>query len=214
MKDLKLKICGMRESENIRAVMELEPDYMGFIFYSGSPRYVGDSFSADSISSEHAGILRVGVFVDESIDSLVALSEKCRLDMVQLHGNESPDYCRIVKERGYGIIKSFLIGDGFKFRNLEAYAELADLFLFDTKGMLYGGSGMSFDWSILEDYPFAVPFLLSGGISLDNIEKVSRIRSPKLLGIDVNSRFEIFPGLKDIDKLKALKEKLEQMKSN
>ncbi len=214
MKNLKLKVCGLRESGNIRDVIGIGPDFTGFIFYNGSPRYAGERLDEELLRYIPSEIKKVGVFVDESIDSVFYIGEANHLDMIQLHGKEDAGYCDAIKQRGYGIIKSIMIGDGFKYRVMEPYIEHVDYFLFDTKGMLHGGSGMAFDWQLLNDYPFEVPFFLSGGLSLENIEQVVNIQSPFLTAIDVNSRFEISPGIKDIGKLRLLKEKLKQLKSS
>ncbi len=214
MRDLKLKICGLRDTENVREVIGVSPDYTGFIFYSGSPRYAGEKLSDELLQLVPDSIKKVGVFVDEPLESVFHIAGMNRLDMIQLHGNENAEYCKDIKQQGYDIIKSIMIGDGFKYRNMEQYIGVIDFFLFDTKGMLYGGSGMAFDWQVLNDYPFRTPFFLSGGLSLENIEQVLNIQSPHLAAVDVNSRFEISPGIKDVNKLIALKEKLKQMKSS
>lgn len=202
----------MRDPGNIREVIDLEPDYIGFILYPGSPRYAGDHVSSDFLSKIPESIKKVGVFVDEDFDSIVRIAGSTGLEVIQLHGKESPDLCNRLREAGVGVFKAVSIGEGFRYREMEPYIDKVDYFLFDTKGMLYGGSGMSFDWQILNDYPFNVPFMLSGGISLENIEQVMKIRSKYLAGIDVNSRFEKSPGFKDIVKLRKLKDILQQMK--
>lgn len=211
MNALKLKICGMRDPENIRDVIKLNPDYIGFIFYSGSPRYAGELVRAESLSFIPESVKKVGVFVDDDFDSIVKIARETKLDIIQLHGKESPDLCSRLREAGYGIFKAVSVGEGIRYSDMEPFAGLVDYFLFDTKGMLHGGSGMSFDWGILNDYPFDIPFLLSGGISLENIGQVKMIQSKYLAGLDVNSRFEITPGIKDMEKLSNLKEIIRQM---
>ena len=212
MDALKLKVCGMRDPENIREVAGLNPDFIGFIFYSGSPRYAGEMVNADSVSFIPESIKKTGVFVDEDYETIIKIAGEINLDFIQLHGKESPELCIRLREEGYGIFKAFSVGEGFRYRDMEPYAGSVDYFLFDTKGMLHGGSGMSFDWGILNDYPFDVPFLLSGGLSLDNIDQVKMIQSKYLAGLDVNSRFETAPGIKDIGKLRQLKDIILQLK--
>jgi phosphoribosylanthranilate isomerase len=209
---IKLKICGLRDNENIPGVTELNPDYVGFIFYSGSSRYAGPMVDPRVIEAIPAHIKKVGVFVDEPLGSTANIVQKNQLNLVQLHGNESPPYCVNLKRRGLAIIKSFRIGETFNFEQLAPYLGIADYFLFDTKGTLKGGTGEKFKWEILDEYPFSVPFFLSGGISLDNIDQVFKIRSEYLYGIDVNSRFETAPGVKDLKKLKILIHKLSLLK--
>ena len=131
------------------------------------------------------------------------------LDMVQLHGGESPELCRKIKEAGYQVIKVFSVGDGFDFTRLTPFEAFVDYFLFDTKGKLPGGNGVVFNWAILENYPSEKPFFLSGGIGLENVANISAEKFPKLYAIDVNSRFELSPGLKNIEMLSQLKKIME-----
>lgn len=213
MTDLKLKICGMKDIDNIREVIGIEPDFIGFIFYQGSPRYAGERIHPLLNNIVRASVRKVGVFVDEPLDSLLATARKNDLDLVQLHGKEDPEICHEVRLSGFGVIKTFAVGEDFDYRNLENYTDKVDYFLFDTKDRLHGGSGRSFEWGILNDYPCQVPYFLSGGIGLDNIDQVTKINSDFMKVIDVNSRFEISPGIKDIVKLRLLREKLKQMQS-
>jgi phosphoribosylanthranilate isomerase len=196
---MKIKVCGLREPENIKAVEALKPDYMGFICYDQSPRFISgmDDDELVSISTE---IIKVGVFVNEDPDSISKLIYKYKFDAIQLHGSESPQFCDMFRHE-VKVIKAFGIDENFDFNQLAAYQNNVDCFLFDTKTPVHGGSGIIFDWSILDSYKLDVPFFLSGGLSLDNLEAVRHIKHPAFYGVDLNSRFELSPALKDIDKL-------------
>ncbi|HWD89236.1 MAG TPA: phosphoribosylanthranilate isomerase [Mucilaginibacter sp.] len=186
----------MKYPENIDAVAALQPDYMGFIFYPQSPRYIGET--EKNLATEN--VIRTGVFVNESADIIEELIDKYRLTAIQLHGNESPDFCELFKDK-VTVIKAFGMNERFDFEQLEPYTDKVDYFLFDTKTSKHGGSGLSFDWTLLDQYKLDVPFFLSGGLSPENIAEVKMIKHPQFYGVDLNSRFEIEPGLKDIDKL-------------
>ena len=203
MNALKLKVCGMREPENIRQLIALKPDFIGFIFYGKSPRYVSEP-DEDLFSMIPISIKKVGVFVNEDIDAVLRLYEKFGLDYVQLHGDEDLEYSKKLKEQGVGIIKVFRLLDSLPY-SISSHSSYADYFLFDTATADYGGSGRHFDWSILKTYNLDTPFLLSGGIESEDVEEIRKMRLEGLVGIDVNSRFELSPGLKDINKLKELK---------
>lgn len=196
---MKIKVCGLRDEGNIKAVSALNPDYMGFIFYKGSPRFVNE-LPADVLSELPATVNKVAVFVNEDAGTIRKIIDKYDFDFVQLHGNESPAFCKSLKDDAI-IIKAFGIDKGFDFKQLEKYKNKADLFLFDTKTSAHGGSGVTFDWSILDKYEMEIPFFLSGGLSPENIEEVKNITHPAFYGVDLNSKFEISPGLKDIEKL-------------
>ena len=193
-----IKVCGMREETNMREVEQLVPDWMGFIFYPKSPRYVGEA-----LAYIPEGVKRVGVFVNESLDRLLGLAERNRLDIIQLHGDESPDICRMLREKGYLVIKAFgIIADKpFPVEQTDLYEGCCDYFLFDTRTDLYGGSGKKFGWEILSDYRGETPFLLSGGISPKDVETVKGFSHSKCIGIDLNSGFEISPAVKDVQSL-------------
>lgn len=201
---MKLKVCGMRDVENIKALVELKPDFIGFIFYDKSPRFVGnDALDAEFINSLPRDIKKVGVFVNATIDYILQNVRKYGLHYVQLHGNEMPDFCRNLKFKGVNIIKAFRIDNSFIFSQLNNYKPHVDFFLFDAKGDGYGGNGISFDWEILKKYDNGKPYFLAGGISLENIDDLENI-IPKPYAIDVNSKFEISPAMKDIEKLSEL----------
>ncbi|MBS1503295.1 MAG: phosphoribosylanthranilate isomerase [Bacteroidetes bacterium] len=192
---MKIKVCGMKYPGNISAVAALQPDYMGFIFYSQSPRFVAE------LDVMEIPAFKTGVFVNENIGKVKKLTGKYQLDAIQLHGNESPDYCEVFKDKVI-VIKAFGVDETFDFGTLEPYAGKVDYFLFDTKTSKHGGSGQIFDWSLLDRYKLDVPFFLSGGLSPENIAEVQSINHPQFYGVDLNSKFEIEPGLKDIDKLR------------
>lgn len=197
----------MKYANNIREVALLEPDYMGFIFYPGSPRYVGRDW--EGAGEEFPGrIKKVGVFVNEPLQQVIDLATRYGLDLLQLHGDEAPHYCRELYGQGYGLIKAISLKEMKDLKKLEPYKPWVEYFLFDTPGAQYGGTGKTFDWSILKHYDNEKPFILSGGISLEALASLEALKSTNLAFIDVNSRFEDEPGLKNPKKLKALKRKL------
>lgn len=209
--DLKLKICGMKEPDNIRQVIEYRPDYLGFIFYPGSPRYAGNDIVKLSKADIPPSIQKVGVFVNEKPDVVKHISSKMSLDMVQLHGNEPVSECKEYKISGLKVVKVFAVGEGFEFKVMEPYIGQVDYFLFDTKGKYYGGNSIPFDWAIIERYPFRIPFFLGGGIGIENIDLVPQIENPFLFALDANSMLEVSPGLKDPEKLKLFREKFDRI---
>ncbi len=199
-----MKICGMKY--NTQEVAALQPDYLGFIFYEGSPR----NFDG-VIPILPEGTKKVGVFVDADIAFAKANIIKHQLDVIQLHGNESPEYIENLQrfiidssEKFTEIWKVFSIKGTFDFKRLIPYKNLVSAFLFDTKGKEKGGNGYTFDWSVLKKYPYKKPFVLSGGIGLEEIENIKKILDSELpiLALDVNSKFEDSPGLKNIENLK------------
>lgn len=203
MSQLKLKVCGMKDAENIQHLIDLRPDFMGFIFYKKSPRYVSE-LDADVFSRVPISIKKVGVFVNEDLDAVLEIYEKYGLDYIQLHGDEDLAYSKKLKAKGVKIIKVFRILDSLPY-SMAKFCDFSDYFLFDTASKSYGGSGRHFDWSILRNYSFEVPYLLSGGISLEDVEQIKEMNPSGLEGVDVNSRFEIEPGLKDIEMVRKLK---------
>ena len=204
---MKLKVCGMKYQDNIEAVANMQPDYLGFIFHEPSSRHF-DGIIPELPKSIH----KVGVFVDETVVFIANQIEKHKLSAVQLHGHESPEMCRILKSTHAKIIKVFSIKDSFDFSVLVPYEEVCDYFLFDTKGKLPGGNGFTFDWNVLKNYPSTKPFFLSGGIGLEQIEKLKKFEkseaSKYCYAIDVNSKFEVEPGLKNIEELRMFKQNL------
>ncbi len=196
---MKIKVCGLRNAENIKAVAALNPDYMGFIFYDKSPRFV-DKLQIEALEAIPSTINKTAVFVNENADTINKLIDKYNFDFIQLHGNEQPDFCNSFRDKAI-VIKAFGISNDFDFKQLNSYKKKVDLFLFDTKTESHGGSGITFDWNILDKYELDIPFFLSGGISIDNIEEVKYINHPRFYGVDLNSKFEMSPGLKSIEKL-------------
>ena len=196
---MKIKVCGLRDPENIKAVAALLPDYVGFIFYGLTPRFVGD-ISADLITSLPSALIKTAVLVNETAENISTLINEFKFDAIQLHGSESPEFCGEFKGK-VKVLKAFGVNDTFDFDQLDAYQDKVDFFLFDTKTTIHGGSGKTFDWSILEKYKLNVPFFLSGGISLDNLDEIKNIKHPMFYGVDLNSRFETEPGIKNIEKL-------------
>jgi len=202
---MKLKICGMKYEDNIKAVAELQPEYMGFIFYGRSKR------NFDGILPVLPKVIKkVGVFVDAGLEEINDSIEKFDLQAIQLHGDESPEFCKDLKN--VEVIKVFTIGKIFDFDVLKYYEDVCDYFLFDTKGKEKGGNGIVFDWNLLENYPSEKPFFLSGGIGLEELESIKNFAKSELsrycYALDVNSKFEDEPGLKQIDKLKYFKNNL------
>lgn len=199
---MKVKVCGMKYKENIEQVADLKPDYMGFIFYAPSKRYVTEEFSLPVLPPE---IQKVGVFVNANADDIIDKINKYNLDCIQLHGSEPPYFCRQM-QRITCIIKAFGIDENFDFQVLETYKGTCNYFLFDTKTVEHGGSGQQFNWELLKKYTGDVPFFLSGGLDLEDVKELKELEreQSQLYAIDVNSRFEVRPGLKDIDKLTEL----------
>lgn len=192
----------MRDTENISGVTSARPDYIGFIFYPESKRFVGADFSYEKLMMIPETIKKVGVFVNE-IPGIVLKNCQCLdLDVVQLHGNEIPEYCRQIKQAGITVFKAFSVDENFDFEILKSYSGVCDSFLFDTKGHLPGGTGQKFDWQLLEKYQGETPFFLSGGITPDDLEAIQQFNHPQLYGLDINSGFEISPALKDIEKVR------------
>ena len=198
---MKLKVCGMKYQENILNVAALQPNYMGFIFYENSARHI-----TTSIPDLPKTIKKVGVFVNESLENIKNTIEKHRLDAVQLHGQEPPEFCKLLKNEALEIIKVFSIKNEFDFNQLTPYEPYVDYFLFDTKGPNPGGNGFCFDWSVLQDYNSNKPYFLSGGIGLEQLESLKKFKNStaakQCYAIDINSKFELKPGLKDDIKLK------------
>lgn len=208
MKNVKLKICGMKETENITEISTLQPDYLGFIFWEKSKR----NMTLDVIPELPETIKKVGVFVDASIQEIAAKINQYQLDVIQLHGNESVIFCRNVKKLGVEVIKVFSMNSNFNFSLVKEYVLAVDYFLFDTKGKLPGGNGVTFDWKILENYHCDTPYFLSGGIGTTEIDGLKEfLKTPaakKCYAIDVNSRFEKKPGIKNKIKLQKFKKLL------
>ncbi len=189
----------MRDPENILQVAEWHPDYMGFIFYEKSKRYVGKDFKIPIQLNKN--IKRVGVFVNESTERILELAGLHNLDFIQLHGNESVRECMELKNKGLGVIKVFSVDEHFQFIDVVPYKSRVEFILLDTKSNSYGGTGKTFDWNLLNRYDQDIPFFLSGGVSTDNIQAAKSLVNRNLYALDINSGIEISPGVKDINKL-------------
>jgi phosphoribosylanthranilate isomerase len=190
----------MRNADNIRALEKLDVDWMGFIFYAGSPRYVPDEdeyFTAIQSCTK----VKVGVFVNEKPEEILRKIAKYQMDYTQLHGDETPDCCRQLRNAGCAVIKAFSVSSESDLRQTIAYKPFVDYFLFDTKGNERGGTGKRFNWSVLEAYRGNVPFLLGGGIGSEHLNDIQTFAHPMMAGIDLNSRFELSPAMKDPVKL-------------
>jgi phosphoribosylanthranilate isomerase len=199
---MKIKICGMKIPENILAVAALQPDFIGFIFYHKSPRFA-EPLDIATLNALPQSIKKIGVFVNENMENILTFVYKYKLDGVQLHGTELVGMCKELRESGLIVIKAFPIAEAYNFKVTKPYEGACDYFLFDTKTDAYGGSGLKFNWKMLDEYKGQTPFLLSGGIAADDAEAILKIEHPKFVGIDLNSKFEIKPGLKNIDLLKT-----------
>ncbi len=206
---MKLKVCGMKYPENIEAVARLKPDYMGFIFYPNSVRYVNIHEIKKTVTSLEKNITKVGVFVNNTVDEVVKTCQKLQLNYAQLHGHESPLYTTQIKTAGIHVIKAFQINAGFDWNHINDFKDYVDFLLFDTPCPQYGGSGQKFDWELLKKYRGETPFFLSGGIDVENVCQINKLSFPQLWGIDVNSRIESAPATKDIKRLELLINELE-----
>jgi phosphoribosylanthranilate isomerase len=198
---LKIKVCGMKYLANIKALAELEPDFMGFIFYPPSQRFIGVEFERNDVANLQPDIQRTAVFVNAHLHEVIEFSNLYGMKTIQLHGQESPEFCGELKAKGFKVIKAFGVDESFDFNTLNAFVEQVDFFLFDTKTSTHGGSGLTFDWRVLQKYNIEKPFLLSGGLGPDNLAEVLKIKHKNFYGVDLNSKFEIEPALKDIEKL-------------
>ena len=205
---MKLKVCGMRDEKNIREVAALSPDYMGFIFYRASPRYVGDEFEMPVI--DHS-IKKVGVFVNATTEEILAKAVIHDLHFVQLHGRESVEQCNELRQHNTLIIKAFSVDDKFDFQHVRQYHGAADYFLFDTKGQYFGGNATRFDWRILTLYDQQTPFFLSGGLRPENIGEVKILKDMNIHAIDINSGVEISPASKDLSKIQQVIDSLNEV---
>ena len=204
---MKIKICGLKFESNILGLSKLEPDYMGFIFWEKSKRLVIDS----TPNLSQTKIKKTGVFVNADLEKIKDKVRVHKLEAIQLHGLESPEFCEKIKNLGVEIIKAFSIDENFNFNILEKYELCSDYFLFDTKGKSPGGNGISFDWEILRNYKYEKKFFLSGGIGIESISAIKKIKnlSLPLFCVDINSRFELNPGEKNIELIKSFKNSLE-----
>lgn len=198
---LKIKVCGMRDAHNISAVAAMHPDYMGFIFYPPSPRNCS-VLNPDFVKLLPADIISVAVTVDMSENEIISLVEEYRFKAVQLHGNESPELCGRLIDRGLTVLKAISIKDIESLRRLDDYEGVVNMFVFDTAIPSKGGSGLKFNWDILQKAEINTDFLLSGGIGPEDKDKILGFDHPHFIGVDINSRFEVAPGIKDVGLIK------------
>ncbi|HEX8399608.1 MAG TPA: phosphoribosylanthranilate isomerase [Pyrinomonadaceae bacterium] len=195
MNEPKIKICGMREPENMLEIAAFKPDFFGMIFYPKSPRFI--SIEQAEKLPDFQNIRRVGVFVDEGLESILEIAERARLSLVQLHGGETPQFCESLKKQNLQIVKVFKVNENFDGEQLKEFETICDYFLFDTKTSQHGGSGHVFDWQILRRFSINKPFFLGGGIGVENAAKsIEASRNLPLFALDINSRAEIAPGVK------------------
>ena len=204
---MKIKICGLKFESNILDLSKIEPDYMGFIFWEKSKRHVKGS-TPNLLQTK---IKKTGIFVNADFEKIKEKVYVHKLKAIQLHGEESPEFCKKIKAFGVEIIKAFSIDENFNFDILKKYDLCSDYFLFDTKGKSPGGNGISFDWEILRNYKYEKKFFLSGGIGIESINAIKKIKTLDLplFCVDINSRFELNPGEKNIELIKSFKNSLE-----
>lgn len=205
--NLKIKVCGMKDPANLQELCGLEPDYVGFIFYPSSPRYVGKDVDEGLFRIPGNKIPRVGVFVNAEIEEIYSFWKKGLLDLVQLHGKEHPEYCRELHRRGVRLVKAFH-PDMLKSPGVLEEYDMLDFVLVDSPTPDFGGSGKKFSWEVLDESSFPAPLMLSGGLGPDDVEEIGSIAHPDLFAIDLNSRFETGPGLKDIALLRDFIKKM------
>ena len=198
---LLVKVCGMRDAAALVEVGALAPDFLGFIFAPKSPRFVGTELAPELVRALPASIWKVGVFVNETTENILAIARRFGLAAVQLHGQETPAQCEELNEVGLLVIKAFSVGQAVDFAAQLPYVPHCDFFLFDTKGAAPGGNGAVFDWNLLSGYNLPVPYFLAGGLGLEHATELVALRLPGLAGIDLNSGFETAPGVKDAGRL-------------
>jgi phosphoribosylanthranilate isomerase len=218
---MQVKVCGMRKPGNIAEMLALPIDMIGFIFYPKSKRYIGKEKKLPAWIAENGDsfnlIKKVGVFVNAGTADVLNAIHDYELDYVQLHGDESPGYCQELELlwsassiRAAKLVKAFAVDEQFDFAVTSPYEDYCSFFVFDTKGAGFGGTGKQFDWSLLEKYEGNTPFLLSGGITEDSVEAILDLDHPLLFGVDINSKFEMEPGLKEVNKVRDFVQKIKQ----
>jgi phosphoribosylanthranilate isomerase len=201
-KAIKIKVCGMRDKSNIRELVRVHPDYIGFIFYGASPRFVGEDLNPSVLDYIPESISRVGVFVNADKDYILQKINLYALKFIQLHGGESPAFCREMSDEGIAVIKAFHIGAEFDFNTVNPFKPWCKYFLFDTKCSSFGGSGRKFQWDIFEKYDNEIPVFLSGGIGVDDTGLIRELDYLNLHAVDINSRFEKSQGIKNIQEIR------------
>ena len=201
---MQFKVCGITSIDQATALQAMGVHYIGFIFYPSSKRYVLEKLSLDDLANfRPIGVKKVGVFVNEPLDQLLHIVLEAGLDLVQLHGDETPDYCAAVRQK-VETIKVFRVGAAVP--DVTAYEAVVDHFLFDTDSVLYGGTGQHFNWELIKGSTIPKPFFLSGGIGPNDVQGIQVMEKTKagksLLALDINSQFELAPGMKDLEKIK------------
>lgn len=203
---MKIKVCGITRREDLLKLVEYQVDYAGFIFYEKSPRFAGSKLDPRTIR-ETKEIKKVGVFVDAPLEQVRRTITDYGLDMVQLHGDETPGYCASID---IPVVKAFRVRTNISWDSIEPYIAVTDYFLFDTDtGNAYGGTGIKFNWELLNNYPYEHPFFLSGGIGPEQLTELLAFKHPALFAVDVNSKFETHPGVKDMEKVKPFTEQIQ-----
>jgi phosphoribosylanthranilate isomerase len=187
----------MRDTAALAAVAALTPDFLGFIFAAASPRFVGEALAPELVQQLPPTIWKVGVFVNETTETILATAQRFGLGAAQLHGQETPAQCAELSEAGLLVMKAFSVGKAVDFAALRPYVPHCDFFLFDTKGLAPGGNGAVFDWNLLQSYDLPVPYFLAGGLGPEHAPELAALRLPGLVGVDLNSGFETAPGVKD-----------------
>jgi phosphoribosylanthranilate isomerase len=205
---MKIKVCGITKREDLQKLVEYQVNYAGFIFYEKSPRFAGSKLDPRTIR-ETKDIRKVGIFVNTPAEQVKRIVADYGLDFVQLHGDETPEFCAQLKQM-VPVIKAFRVGENVNWEELEPYLNVTDYFLFDTEaGKAYGGTGIRFNWDLLKTYPYEQPFFLSGGIGPEQLPELLLLDIPALVAVDVNSKFEIQPGVKDMGKVKPFTEQIQ-----
>ncbi len=199
---MNIKVCGITQVKQLQKLDAMEIDFAGLIFYKESPRYAADKISKDDLKLADFDIKKVGVFVNQSYDEIMKITEDYHLDVVQLHGDETPFFCKELSEE-IEVIKAFRLGTGNEInidKLVQKYDDSCDYYLFDTGGQkeTFGGTGIQFDWNILTASRIEKPFFLSGGVGLNDAAKVKAFNHPDFFAVDINSRFETTPGVKDM----------------
>lgn len=197
--DVKIKVCGMRQGQNIRSVSKLKPDYLGLIFYPKSPRFVELKKASSILNAFPQKVEKIGVFVNEPLPELINTCNSFKIKTVQLHGSENPGYCSELKELGFTVIKAFGVNEQFDFNQLAPYTNSCDFYLFDTKSEKHGGTGKKFNWQLLQKFDNSKPIFLSGGIGPDDADELLKIEDLNIYALDLNSKFETEPALKNVE---------------
>lgn len=192
---MRLKVCGINDADNLNELLKINPGYVGFIFYSKSKRCIKDKSITNLVKYPTKS---VGVFVNEQLDIVLAIAANNRIGTIQLHGEESPEYCSELKECGLEVIKVFNVDEYFDFKRTSAFSKSVNYFLFDSSGNERGGNGVKFNWELLTSYDQPIPFFISGGIGMADVDELKKLSHPQLYAVDINSQFELSPGLKYI----------------